>query len=88
VVGRDGLDSCVYAGSAAPAAKAPPPVTRKPRPLPGEEYETTKPLPPVEDVVRDLPAATSEPLEQSPAPPAANEPAPAAEPAEEPANAI
>src|SRR5215208_6117915 len=40
VVGRDGLDSCVYKGAAAPVNKAPPKVTTKPRPLPGEEYET------------------------------------------------
>src|SRR6185503_1122830 len=40
VVGRDGLDTCVYAGTTAPANKAPPPTTRTPRPLPGEEYET------------------------------------------------
>ena len=40
VVGRDGLDACIYKGAAAPVNKAPPPVTKKPRPLPGEEYET------------------------------------------------
>ncbi len=46
VVGRDGLDACIYQGVTAPVNKAPPPVTRKPRPLPGEEYETIKPPPP------------------------------------------
>src|SRR3954451_5228628 len=46
VVARDGLDACVYQGATAPANKAPPPVTKKPRPLPGEEYESPKPLPP------------------------------------------
>ena len=40
VVGRDGLDACVYKGATAPVNKAPPPVTKKPRPLPGEEYES------------------------------------------------
>ena len=76
VVARDGLDACVYKGVAAPANKAPPAVTREPRPLPGEEYESPKPLPPVENVVAELPSASSEPL-------AVNEPAPAnaAEPA-------
>jgi monofunctional glycosyltransferase len=38
VVGRDGLDACVYRGTTAPVNKAPPPVSAKPRPLPGEEY--------------------------------------------------
>ena len=51
VVGRDGLDACVYKGATAPVNKAPPPVTKKARPLPGEEYETAKPLPPVENAV-------------------------------------
>src|SRR6478672_5502881 len=51
VVARDGLDSCVYAGTTPPPKKAPPPVTKKARPLPGEEYETTKPLPPIENAI-------------------------------------
>ena len=55
-VARDGLDACVYQGISAPASKAPPKVTTQPRPLPGEEYETTKPLPPVQEpVVENLP---------------------------------
>src|SRR3954452_6751989 len=62
VVGRDGLDACVYRGSTAPPNKAPPPVAKKARPLPGEKYETAKPLPPLENVVGELPAASSEPL--------------------------
>ena len=44
LVARDGLDACVYHGAPAPVNKAPPAVTKKPRPLPGEEYETAKPL--------------------------------------------
>jgi monofunctional glycosyltransferase len=68
VVGRDGLDACVYKGASAPPSKAPPKVTTKPRPLPGEEYETARPLPPLDNVVQQLPPA--EPL-------VANEPAPA-----------
>ena len=62
VVARDGLDACVYAGTAAPANKAPPIVTRAPRPLPGEEYETEQPLPPLENIVGELPPASAEPL--------------------------
>src|SRR6476659_7566403 len=33
IVARDGLDACVYRGITAPANKAPPPVTKKVRPL-------------------------------------------------------
>jgi monofunctional glycosyltransferase len=61
-VARDGLDSCVYAGTKAPVNKAPPPVTKKQRPLPGEEYETPKPLPPIENAIQELPPASTEPL--------------------------
>ena len=70
-VTRDGLDACIYRGETPPVNKAPPPVAREPRPLPGEEYETAKPLPPVEKVVEELPPAASEPL---------NEPEPALAP--------
>jgi monofunctional biosynthetic peptidoglycan transglycosylase len=49
VVARDGLDACVYNGITAPKDKTPA-VTKAPRKLPGEEYESAKPLPPVEDV--------------------------------------
>jgi monofunctional biosynthetic peptidoglycan transglycosylase len=62
IVARDGLDACIYKGAAAPVNKAPPPVAKKPRPLPGQEYESPKPLPPVENVVRELPPAQTEPL--------------------------
>ena len=57
VVGRDGLDACVYKGATAPVNKAPPKVTKAQRPLPGEEYESPKPVPPLENVVSDLPPA-------------------------------
>jgi monofunctional biosynthetic peptidoglycan transglycosylase len=73
VVGRDGLDACVYKGAIVPVNKAPPPVTKAPRPLPGEEYETEKPLPPVENVVAEPPPPSTEPL-------TVNEPQPAPEP--------
>src|SRR6185369_15614851 len=39
VVGRDGLDACIYRGEPAPVNKTPPVVAKKPRPLPGEEFE-------------------------------------------------
>jgi monofunctional glycosyltransferase len=62
VVGRDGLDACIYKGATAPVNKAPPPVAKKARPLPGEEYETAKPLPPVENTIEGLPSTSTEPL--------------------------
>jgi monofunctional biosynthetic peptidoglycan transglycosylase len=90
VVGRDRLDACVYKSIPAPVNKAPPPVVRKPRPLPGEEYETAKPLPPVENVVQELPPASTEPLtvpEPVPSEPTnMPETVPAPEAPEEPAN--
>ena len=49
MVGRDGLDACVYAGTTAPANKAPP-VSKVKRPIPGDEYETATPPPPVASV--------------------------------------
>ena len=61
VVARDGLDACVYRGTTAPRDRAPPP-SRAPRTLPGEEYESARPLPPLEEVVKDLPAAPNTPL--------------------------
>ena len=89
-VARDELDSCIYAGEPVPVNKAPPPVANKPRPLPGEEYETAKPLPPVENVVQELPPASTEPLtEPEPQPEAPSNtttPPPCAEPPKEPGN--
>jgi monofunctional biosynthetic peptidoglycan transglycosylase len=80
VVARDGLDACVYQGIAAPVNKAPPP-SRKPKAMPGEEYESSKPLPPIEDVVKQLPEAPSatgeEPREAAPEQPSTTEPEPA-----------
>jgi monofunctional biosynthetic peptidoglycan transglycosylase len=85
VVARDGLDACVYKGATAPANKAPPPVTKKARPLPGEEYESAKPLPPVDDAGEALPPAevTAEPEAQTEP---ANQPAP--EQPQAPTNAL
>ncbi|MFL6774682.1 MAG: transglycosylase domain-containing protein, partial [Sphingomicrobium sp.] len=89
IVGRDGLDACVYQGKAAPPNKAPPKVTTKPRPLPGEEYETAKPPPPEPDVDETAAPATEPvnlPDTAPPAPTNTAEPAPAPEQPQEPAN--
>ena len=80
VVARDGLDACVYRGITPPPKKAPPPVAKKPRPLPGEEYESAKPLPPPENVVKELPPASIEPLQPQPETAPANESTPHSEP--------
>ena len=90
VVGRDGLDACVYKGTTVPVNKAPPAVTKKARPLPGQEYESLKALPPVENVVQELPPPSAESL-AVPNEPAVNtaEPAPTVEqPVVEPANGV
>jgi monofunctional glycosyltransferase len=85
VVGRDGLDACVYEGTTAPANKAPPKV-RKPAIVPGEEYETASPPPPepsVDETPLEDPAqnvASEEPLvEPAPEEPALEEVPPAEE---------
>jgi monofunctional biosynthetic peptidoglycan transglycosylase len=65
VVARDGLDACVYRGIAAPPNKAPPTVAKEPRPQPGEEYETPKPLPPLENAVSEPSSVTIEPVNES-----------------------
>lgn len=83
VVGRDGLDACVYKDKTAPVNKAPPAVTKQPRPLPGEEYESAKPLPPLENVVSELPPESIAPAESEAVPPTVNEPAPEPAPANE-----
>ena len=86
VVGRDGLDACVYRGISPPKDKTPPPST-KPREMPGEEYESAKPLPPLENVVAELPAASNEPLVAEEPPASAEniaEPVPEEPPVEEP----
>jgi monofunctional biosynthetic peptidoglycan transglycosylase len=54
VVGRDGLDACVYQGIVPPRNQSPPP-SKAPSKLPGEEYETAQPLPPLENAVEALP---------------------------------
>jgi monofunctional biosynthetic peptidoglycan transglycosylase len=84
IVGRDGLDACIYRGAVVPVNKAPPVVTKKVRPLPGEEYETAKPPPPLENVVNELPPASTEPLEPAPQP--ANSAAPSEPPGQQEAS--
>ena len=90
VVGRDGLDACVYRGVTAPVNKAPPPVARKARPLPGEEYETAKPLPPIAETVEESPLNAAPPADNGalPEPLPGESGPPPPEPPAEPVNAI
>ena len=90
VVGRDGLDACVYSGASAPVNKTPP-VSKKVRPIPGDEYETaTPPLPvasvdetaieaPIEDFGLEEPAVEAPAVEE----PAVEAPEPVDEPVTE-----
>jgi monofunctional glycosyltransferase len=87
VVERDALDACVYKGTTAPTNKAPPPVTKKARPLPGEEYENPKALPPVENAVQVPPAIGQSPAPES-TPQPTNEATPPEEQQQEPANGV
>jgi monofunctional glycosyltransferase len=75
IVARDGLDACVYKGTTPPPKKAPPPVAKNPRPLPGEEYESAKPLPPIERTTETTTSAIEQPStnEAAPAAPATEE---------------
>jgi monofunctional biosynthetic peptidoglycan transglycosylase len=76
-VAGGGLDACVYAGTSAPANKAPPPVSKAPRPQPGAEYESPKPLPPLADVEKQLPPSAQQPPQPEQAAPPTNDAAPA-----------
>jgi hypothetical protein len=81
-VRRDGLDACIYKNQATPTDKAPPSVS-KPKVVPGAEYETTNPPPPVAAPTIDKPSAApvpetlsdnttqAAPAGQPPAPPVA-----------------
>jgi monofunctional biosynthetic peptidoglycan transglycosylase len=74
VVASEGLDRCVYKGGTAPVNKAPPPVAKEARPVPGEEFESAKPLPPLENAVSELPPASTESLNRpEPAPRTTNQ---------------
>jgi monofunctional biosynthetic peptidoglycan transglycosylase len=96
IVARDGLDACIYRGTTAPVDRTPPP-SRTPRKLPGEEYESARPLPPIEEVVRDLPEETTAPLDVPPPvveepveepPPVEQEPVAPEQPVEPEVNAL
>jgi monofunctional biosynthetic peptidoglycan transglycosylase len=68
VVERDELDACVYQGAPLPREKTPPKSTRGGT-LPGEEYETERPLPPLEEAVNQLgpaPEVPEAPIEPAP----------------------
>ena len=88
IVAQDGLDACVYQDIVAPKEKAPP-MTKAPKQLPGEEFESAKPLPPLNEVVGELPPESEQPSianATGPIPeqqPATNEAMPPAEPTEE-----
>ena len=56
LVARDGLDACIYKEAPPPVSKVPPAVAKKPRPLPGEEFESNKLLPPIADDAEVRPA--------------------------------
>ena len=72
IVARDGLDSCVYQDIVPPKEKAPPAEARPPKQLPGEEFESAKPLPPLKETVDELPLESQQPL-------VTNQPAPASD---------
>ncbi len=84
VVGRDGLDACVYAGTKAPVNKAPPKVKKPPRELPGADYETATPPPPefsIDAPTLDLEAT---PAPETPVVPVTGEPVIVGEPQAQP----
>lgn len=83
-VASQGLDVCVYQGASAPVNKAPPPVSKAPRPLPGEEYESPKPLPPLKT---QAPEAI-EPTQPQAAPAQSNETAPTAQQPQDESNSF
>jgi monofunctional biosynthetic peptidoglycan transglycosylase len=72
VVARDGLDTCIYRNEAAQPNKAPPAVTRKTRPVPGEEFESPKAAPSAENTsVEPVEAQAPEPINEAAPPPPA-----------------
>ena len=73
IVARDGLDACVYRDIVPPRDKAPPPSAKPQKQLPGEEFESAKPLPPLNEVVDELPSESEQPV-------VLNVPAPVAQP--------
>ena len=76
VVARGGFDACVYHGAAAPMNKASPKVVKKMRPIPGEEFESSKLLPPAGNAVQEPPPDSTEPAAQPEQTPASTTSAP------------
>ena len=77
IVANQGLDACVYRGTTAPVNKAPPAVTKQARPVPGEEYESPRPLSPVENEATGAqPSDTAQPSEPQEILPSTNETSP------------
>ena len=62
IVARDGLDACVYQDIVPPKEKTPPATAKPQKQLPGEEFESAKPLPPLNEAVDELPPESQEPL--------------------------
>jgi monofunctional glycosyltransferase len=89
VVGRDGLDACVYDGIAAPAERSPPPPAQQ-RPLPGAEYETDSPPPPPPPDEPAVPAAPEPAVRETQPPdsPGSVETVPPAGPSPPPQNGV
>ena len=89
IVARDGLDACVYQDIVPPKEKTPPATAKPQKQLPGEEFESAKPLPPLNEGVNELLSESEQPLVLNvPAPatqsqPVTNEATPPPEPAEE-----
>lgn len=81
-VQSQGLDACIYRGAAAPEKKTPPPVAKQARPEPGQEYESSRPLPPIENVISEAPSAATKATAIEPQSPSTNE---AARSSQEPA---
>jgi monofunctional glycosyltransferase len=77
IIARDGLDACIYKGAVTPANRAPPAIAKRPRPVPGEEFESSKPLPPIENAVPEPGASEAPAANQSgPEQPPSTQPAP------------
>jgi monofunctional biosynthetic peptidoglycan transglycosylase len=62
IVARDGLDACVYQDILPPKEKTPPPTAKPQKQLPGEEFESAKPLPPLNEAIDELPPESQESL--------------------------
>ena len=79
IVANNGLDACVYKGAAAPVNKAPPAVAKQARPEPGEEYESSRSLPPIVIGVSEASPGAVEPTKLQPQSSSTNETAPSSQ---------